>query len=132
MHPDRVLANQGLRHGDCLLLTKPVGTGIVNTAIKGGLASAETIKTVTESMAELNMKAANIMTGYPVSACTDVTGFGLMGHLAEMIAGTGTEVTIWSDSVPTMPEAEEFASMGFVPVGAPQEPRIPRAHDFPA
>ncbi len=118
VHPAKILANQGLRPGDCLILTKPLGTGIISTAIKGGLATPQTVRQVTELMATLNKQAAEIMQNFAVSACTDVTGFGLLGHLAEMIAGTGLGVTLDSDSVPVLPEALDFAAMGFVPVGA--------------
>jgi selenide,water dikinase len=118
VHPKKILTNQGLCIGDCLVLTKPLGTGIINTAIKGGLASKETIVRVTELMATLNRKAAEIIAGFTVSACTDVTGFGLLGHLAEMICGTGIGVKIESNIVPFLAEAYEFGSMGFVPVGA--------------
>jgi selenide,water dikinase len=118
VHPAKILTNQGLRAGDCLVLTKPLGTGILNTAIKGGLASEATIRQVTELMATLNRKAADIMTEFAVSACTDVTGFGLLGHLAEMIAGTGKGVVIEANKVPVLAEAYAFGAMGFVPVGA--------------
>lgn len=118
VHPQRILANQGLRPGDCLVLTKPLGTGIINTAIKAGLASPATVKLATEQMATLNKYAAEIMRHYAVSACTDVTGFGLLGHLAEMICRTGMMVTIDSRAVPVLPEAVEFAAMGLVPLGA--------------
>ncbi len=118
VHPKKILTNQGLRAGDCLVLTKPLGTGIINTAIKGGLASRKTIDLVTELMATLNRKAAEVMAEFTISGCTDITGFGLLGHLAEMICGTGKGVTIESDKVPVLAEAYEFGSMGFVPVGA--------------
>ena len=118
VHPEKILTNRGLRPGDCLLLTKPLGTGIINTAVKGALASAATIARVTELMAQLNKDASAVLARFPVSACTDVTGFGLLGHLAEMVAGTGIGVTLDSQSVPVLPEAIEFASMGFVPAGA--------------
>jgi selenide,water dikinase len=118
VHPQRILANQGLRQGDLLILTKPLGTGIINTAIKGGLASEQTIRQVTEQMARLNADAAVVMADFPISACTDVTGFGLLGHLAEMISGTATAVRIDSDRVPLLAEAVEFARIGFVPAGA--------------
>lgn len=118
VHPDKILANQGLIAGDCLVLTKPLGTGIVNTAIKAGLASLETTKRVTELMATLNRQAALVVAEFGISACTDVTGFGLLGHLAEMIIGTDVSVTIESTNVPIIAEAIEFAAMGFVPVGA--------------
>ena len=118
VHPQRVLANRGLLPGDCLVLTKPLGVGIVNTAVKGGLAEEETIRRVTSQMATLNRVAAQVMADFAVSACTDVTGFGLLGHLAEMIAGTATRVRIDAGAVPVLPEARDFAAIGLVPAGA--------------
>jgi selenide,water dikinase len=118
VHPNKILANQGLCTGDCLVLTKPLGTGIINTAIKGGLASQQTILNVTEMMATLNRQTAEIMSDFKVSACTDVTGFGLVGHIGEMISGTDKSVIIESQKVPILAEAYEFAAMGFVPIGA--------------
>lgn len=118
VHPKKIRANQGLRNGDCLILTKPLGTGIISTATKGGLVSAQTLRRVTTLMASLNKEAAEIMAGFPVSACTDITGFGLLGHLAEMIAGTGMAVVIDCRAVPVLPEALEFAAMGMVPAAA--------------
>ena len=118
VHPRHLYTNKGLRPGDCLILTKPLGTGIINTAIKGGLASSETILKVTELMAELNKTASEVIKSFPVSACTDVTGFGLLGHLAEMVIDTDVRVTLESRAVPVLPEALEFAAMGFVPGGA--------------
>ena len=118
VHPLKIYTNKGLRSGDCLLLTKPLGTGIINTAIKGGLAASETIAKVTELMATLNKTASEILRSFPVTACTDVTGFGLLGHLAEMVVDTDICVTIESGSVPILPEAIEFAAMGLVPAGA--------------
>ena len=118
VHPRRVLANRGLLPGDCLVLTKPLGVGIVNTAVKGGLAEEETIRRVTSQMATLNRDAARVMADFAVSACTDVTGFGLLGHLAEMIAGSATRVRIDAGAVPVLPEARDFAAIGLVPAGA--------------
>ena len=118
VHPLKILTNQGLHTGDCLVLAKPLGTGILNTAIKGGLASQATIRQVTELMATLNRKAADIMSEFTVSACTDITGFGLLGHIAEMIASTDKGVVIDVSKVPVLAEAYEFGAMGFVPAGA--------------
>ncbi len=118
VHPDRILANQGLRPGDRLILTKPLGTGVMNTAVKAGLASKKQIQDITQLMAALNRDAADVMTRFPVSACTDITGFGLLGHLAEMVAGTRAGVILYSDHVPLIPGALEFAGMGLVPGGA--------------
>ena len=118
IHPDRVLTKKNLKAGDKLILTKPLGTGIINTAIKGGLASQEIIERVTRLMAELNRKPAEIMSRFPVHACTDITGFGLVGHLAEMAIGSGCAIRLQRDLIPVMPEAREYGQMGFVPAGA--------------
>jgi len=118
VHPGRILTKKTIRPGDRLILTKPLGTGIINTAIKGGLASSAVIESVIRLMATLNLKAAGIMSDYPVSACTDITGFGLLGHLAEMVAGSGFGMTIHASNIPVIPEAREYASMGLVPGGA--------------
>lgn len=118
IHPDRVLAKKNLRPGDALVLTKSLGTGIINTAIKGGLASTAVAAVVTEQMAALNRAAAETMASYDVSACTDVTGFGLLGHLAEMVSGSGCSARITAARVPIIAETLDFAAMGLVPAGA--------------
>jgi selenide,water dikinase len=118
IHPARVLTKKNLRTGDRLVLTKPLGTGIVNTAIKANMASAKLTDRVTRLMAILNRDAAGIMASFNISACTDVTGFGLLGHLAEMVCGSGTSVRVDSGQVPVIAEALEFASMGLIPAGA--------------
>jgi len=117
VHPDHILTKKDLNGGDRLILTKPLGTGIINTAIKGGLASQEVIETVTRLMATLNRDPAEIMRDFPVHACTDITGFGLLGHIAEMVADSGLGIEIKADSIPFLKEAHEYASMGFVPAG---------------
>ena len=118
IHPERVLTKKNLRVGDRLILTKPLGTGIISTAIKGGLASKAIVDQVTESMATLNKNAAEVMEDYPVHACTDITGFGFLGHLSEMVAGSGCGVRITASSVPVFPETLEYCAMGLVPAGA--------------
>jgi selenide,water dikinase len=118
IHPDRVLAKKNLRAGDALVLTKPLGTGIINTAIKGGLASPAVAAAVTEQMAALNRAAAETMAAFDVSACTDVTGFGLLGHLAEMVCGSGCGAKILAARVPILAETVALAAMGLVPAGA--------------
>lgn len=117
IHPDRILTKKNLKTGDRLILTKPLGTGIINTAIKGGLASREIIETVTRLMATLNKDAAEIMSNYPVHACTDITGFGLLGHIAEMIIDTGFSIKLTSKTIPIIPGTLEYAGMGLVPAG---------------
>ncbi len=118
IHPDKVLTNRGLRPGDQLVLTKPLGTGIINTAIKGGVADSDTISHVTRLMAELNNRAAEVMPYFPVHACTDITGFGLLGHLAEMVTGADVGIRVFSEKLPLIPKALEYAGMGMVPGGA--------------
>lgn len=117
IHPDRILTKKNLKTEDRLILTKPLGTGIINTAIKGGLASKEITDTVTRLMATLNRDAAEIMEGYPVHACTDITGFGLLGHIAEMIIDTEFSIKLTSKTIPIIPETLEYAGMGLVPAG---------------
>ena len=118
VHPDRVVTKRNLQVGDHLILTKPLGTGIINTAIKAGLASSEVIEVVTRLMATLNRKAAEVMKNYPVHACTDITGFGLLGHLAEMVVDSEFGVRIQADTIPIIPEVLEYAGMGLIPAGA--------------
>ena len=118
VHPDHVVKNTGLKPGDRLILTKPIGTGIVNTAIKGGVASREVIESITLLMATLNRDAGRIMKTYPVSACTDITGFGLLGHLAEMLSNPSVGIRLESKAIPIIPEAVEYARNGFIPGGA--------------
>jgi selenide,water dikinase len=118
VHPDRVLTKKDLKVGDRLVLTKPLGTGIINTAIKGGIATREITDRITHLMATLNRDAAAMMQRRAVHACTDITGFGLLGHLAEMVAGSGLGVRVMAERIPILPEALEYAGMGMVPGGA--------------
>ncbi len=117
IHPDRVIMNNGARIGDKLILTKPLGTGIISTALKGGEASEQAVAKSVNSMATLNKKASELMLTVDVHACTDITGFGLLGHACEMIEGTDVGMIIHSDAVPYFPEAKEYAEMGMVPGG---------------
>jgi len=117
VHPDKIITKKGLKEGDILILTKPLGIGIINTSIKGGIASKGLIDYVTNLMATLNKKASEIMRGFKVHACTDITGFGLIGHMAEMIYETGLSVILEAKNIPIIPEARDFASMGIVPAG---------------
>ena len=118
VHPDRVLTKKNIRPGDLMILTKPLGTGIINTAVKAGIADAKTVETVTRIMAALNRDAAEVMVHYPVHACTDITGFGLLGHIAEMVQDSGFGVKIFADKVPLIPETLSYAAMGLIPAGA--------------
>ncbi len=117
VHPDRILTNARARPGDRLILTKPLGTGIIGTALKGEMASQEAVKKITESMTMLNHVAYEVMVEVGVNACTDITGFGLLGHAMEMAIASDVGIAIKSQSVPLFPEAEEYAKMGLVPGG---------------
>jgi len=117
IHPNRILTNTCARPGDQLVLTKPLGTGIIATALKGGIASKAALAKITESMVTLNRVAAEVMLEIGVNACTDITGFGLLGHALEMAVASDVGMLIRSQSVPSFPEAEEYAAMGMVPGG---------------
>ena len=114
---DGIWKNTGMRPGDALVLTKPLGTGILSTAIKKGLAGDNIVETVVEVMSGLNREAAEAARKYRVHACTDVTGFGLLGHLWEMVAGGEVSVVIYSDKAPIIEGAEDFALAGVIPGG---------------
>jgi selenide, water dikinase len=118
VHPDRLLTNAGAKPGDRLVLTKPLGTGVLATALKGRMLDDITTRKVTEIMAALNKDAAEVMEGIGVSSCTDITGFGLLGHALEMAKASNVGMRIYADKVPVIPEALTFASMGMVPVGS--------------
>ena len=118
IHPEKVLLNRGPRAGDALILTKSLGTGIINTALKGNMASQDLIDKSIQCMAELNKKAADLMTEFSnIHACTDVTGFGLLGHASEMIEGSDVGMVIQSSSVPIFREIQGFVEMGIIPGG---------------
>jgi selenide,water dikinase len=117
IHPAKVVHNNGAKPGDRLILTKPLGTGIISTAIKGGTASQTAIDRIVKSMTNLNRAASEAMLDIGVNACKDITGFGLLGHAAEMIEGTDVGFAIDSSAVPIFPEAKEYAEMGMVPGG---------------
>ena len=116
VHPDKILRNVGAQPDDLLIVTKPLGTGIVNTGIKGDATTPASIKQVTEVMAALNARAAEVMRGVRVHAATDVTGFGLAGHLTEMIKEhIGAELYV--SKLPHFSEAKALAKAGFLPGG---------------
>jgi cysteine desulfurase NifS/selenium donor protein len=117
IHPEKVIKNFGIQPGDVLLLTKPIGTGIISTAIKRGLATGETATKVIQQMATLNKTAAEVMMKYPVHACTDITGFGLLGHLREMSKASGKNISLSFSSIPFLDEVSGLAAAGIVPGG---------------
>lgn len=118
VHPGKVLSNAAAADGDAVILTKPIGTGIISTAIKAKLAAKENIEESVAVMSMLNKAAATVMKQFAVHACTDVTGFGLAGHLLEVAKGSKKEVTLHSQKVPLLKDALAFAKMGLVPAGA--------------
>lgn len=117
VHPDRVLTNSGARPGDVLLLTKPLGIGILTTAAKVDMATPESAELAVRLMTTLNKGARDAMVKYRVHACTDVTGFSLMGHGLEMAQGSDVEMHIDVDAVDLIPEAVELARIGILPEG---------------
>ena len=119
VHPNRVVTLARARAGDAVVLTKPIGTGVLTTALKRDLASAADLATAVESMATLNAGAARAMraAGDAVHAATDVTGFGLLGHLHNMLTASGVAADIDAASVPLFPTAMELAERGAIPGG---------------
>ncbi len=123
VHPDRVLLNSGAKPGDHLIITKPLGTGILSTAIKGNLADSTTEEYITEIMATLNRIPADIVAtvrdnGFMVHACTDITGFGLLGHLHEMLIASGVSARLHKKQIPLIRGCIDFINMGIIPEGA--------------
>ena len=117
VHPDRVLTNSGARPGDVLLLTKPLGIGVLTTAQKAEMLSPEGQALAERLMTTLNKSARDAMVRYRVHACTDVTGFGLLGHSFEMAQGSDVELELNVDDIDLIPEALAFANMGLLPAG---------------
>jgi selenide,water dikinase len=115
--PKKVRTNAGAKVGDKLILTKPIGVGILTTSIKKDRLNEQEVQRVTQVMATLNKTSAEKMESYDVHACTDVTGFGLLGHASEMAKGSGVGIRIMKDQVPILPRVRELAEEGFVPGG---------------
>lgn len=117
VHPAKIWTNAAARPGDALVITKPLGTGILATAAKADLYPAG-VAASSETMATLNGKAAATAGAFSVHACTDITGFGLLGHLSEMTSAAGLRAEIASTALPLLPDAADAAAMGLVPAGA--------------
>jgi selenide, water dikinase len=117
IHPEKVMTNGGARPGDRLILTKPIGTGIVATALKRKAASPEAEEAMIGVMLESNRIGAEVMQEIGAHSCTDITGFGLLGHALEMAAASHCSMTIYASQVPIIPYAREYAQMGMVPGG---------------
>lgn len=119
IHPDRILTNSNAQVGDVLIITKPLGLGIINTAIKGEMADKEAYDIAVKLMSTLNKyakEAIDIVGG--VNSLTDITGFGLIGHSLEMAKGSGVSIKIDHKKIPIIPQALEYAKMGLIPAGA--------------
>ena len=117
VHPQRLVTNSGAKPGDKIILTKPLGTGIINTALKAGVAPEETVTKVTRYMAALNDKASTLMQEIGVHACTDITGFGLIGHSVQVAQNSQVGINFNIAAIPIFPEAPEFAQRGLCPGG---------------
>ena len=117
VHPDKMLSNSNAKPGDVLLLTKPIGIGVLTSAAKAELLSKEGQELANRMMTTLNKAARDAMVKYEVHSCTDVTGFGLLGHSYEMAQGSDVEITLHVDDIDLIPEALEFARMGVLPAG---------------
>ena len=117
VHPDKVRANSHVEVGDVLILTKPIGTGILNTAIKGEIADEQDYEEAVLVMEYLNKYPADALKKIDVNGVTDVTGFGLLGHVLEMAKGSGCTIEVDGESVPMLRNAREYANMGIIPAG---------------
>jgi selenide,water dikinase len=117
IHPDRIKTNTRARPGDALIFTKRIGTGIVSTALKRGIADPSHVAASVESMTTLNRAACEAMLDYDVHSCTDVTGFGLIGHAREMAMGSNVTLEITVDAIRLLPGAAEYARLGAIPGG---------------
>lgn len=117
IHPDKVVRNVGVQEGDALVLTKPLGTGIITTALKKGKASKESIQAAVAFMVALNNTASKIMCNYPVHACSDVTGFGLLGHALGMASGSSVTLILESSKLPLLHRAPRLAEKGYLTGG---------------
>jgi selenide,water dikinase len=118
VHPNKILTNAKAKPGDQLVLTKPLGTGIIATALKGGMASEEAVRKMVESMVALNRKASEWMKTFEAHACTDITGFSFIGHALGMASASQVGMAIQSKNIPVFPEAMEYARLGLIPGGA--------------
>lgn len=118
VHPDKIFKNFGCKPGDILILTKQIGSGVVNTAIKAQMASEASIKEAVTVMSSLNKKAKEVVENYPVTACTDITGFGLLGHCVEMASASEVTFELKVEEIAYMEDAISYAKMGLVPGGA--------------
>lgn len=118
VNPNKVITNSGAQVGDCLYLTKPLGTGLITTGIKRDAVTPELIETVVDQMVQLNSKPAEVMLKHHATAATDITGYGLLGHVYEIAVGSGVTIRIFADKLPLLPEVLRLAEEGMIPSGA--------------
>ncbi len=117
VHPEKIITNSSAKPGDLIILTKPIGTGIITTAMKEEIATKESAEYAIEVMSSLNKYASTAMISVKVNACTDVTGFGLLGHLYEMISASMVSAEIFFDKVPLIPGTKQLAEDLIIPAG---------------
>ena len=118
VHPEKIQKNYGAKEGDILIITKQIGTGLVSTAAKVDMASKIAVDEAVKVMTTLNRKPKEVMDAFPVHACTDITGFGLLGHGIEMAEPSGVSFEIFADKIPYVTDARDLAEMGMIPAGA--------------
>jgi len=118
IHPGKIIRNSTAIPGDVIILTKPLGTGIITSALKKGLAEQDAVDKAVKVMTELNLSTAKVMEGFPVNSCTDITGFGLLGHLKEVLEGSKAGAEIFAGEVPVIAEAWKYAAAGCIPGNA--------------
>ena len=129
--PEKILTNSGAREGDVLILTKPLGIGVITSGIKVDLCSADTVQRAYAQMAALNKDARDVMVQFHVHACTDVTGFGLLGHGLEMAQGSDVSLEFQVSQIPIIPQALELAAMGVLPAGMYRNRTFAQSHVDP-
>ena len=117
IHPDKIYRNVGVQEGDALILTKPLGTGIITTALKKGKAAEQSVDQAVRSMTTLNATASNVMRKFAVHACSDITGFGILGHGLGMASGSGVTLVIESAKLPLLQGATHLAEKGYITGG---------------
>ena len=118
INPQKIITNSGAKAGDKLILTKPLGIGIMSTAIKAGLVDNNTVSRLITQMAQLNREAADIMVSFEINTCTDITGFGLIGHACNIAENSGISIELFTDKIPLIDEVLQFARMDLIPRGA--------------
>lgn len=131
INPERILTNDGAMAGDVLIYTKPLGLGIASTALQGGIAAPELERAAVQALCTLNRGAAEVMANHHVHACTDITGFGVLGHVLEMVEGAGLAAQIWPEAFELLPDVLDLASLGILPSAVYRNRQYAAAHVAP-